>query len=197
MWQSYRFKGWRWLLRRIFFLFFHFNIFLPKTEHDWRCSFYGRGFWWAWRIQPWVKKNEHCTTKLCREINVRMTSLHNLLLLRHTDTHRSATTFSWIANDSLFQGWGVDTRCGQSYNRELKQPRRRRQQKPHKFAYLTLKNSIFARFARAFFIFRHFEHVLGHSMIWKDLFCSCVDDVSIWWQMFNFIPSAGSNLISG
>ena len=38
-------------------------------------------------------------------------------------------------------------------NRELKQPRRRRQQKPHKFAYLTTKNSIFARFARAFLIF--------------------------------------------
>ena len=35
--------------------------------------------------------------------------------------------------------------------RELKQPRRRRQQKPHKFAYLTMKNRIFARFARAFF----------------------------------------------
>ena len=43
---------------------------------------------------------------------------------------------------------------GHSYDsRELKQPRRRRQQKPHKFAYLTMKNSIFARFARAFFIF--------------------------------------------
>ena len=38
-------------------------------------------------------------------------------------------------------------------NRELKQPRRRRQQKPHKFAYLTMKNRMFARFARAFFIF--------------------------------------------
>ena len=37
--------------------------------------------------------------------------------------------------------------------RELKQPRRRRQQKPHKFAYLTMENSIFARFARAYFIF--------------------------------------------
>ena len=36
-------------------------------------------------------------------------------------------------------------------NRELKQPRRRRQQKLQKFAYLTMKNSIFARFARAFF----------------------------------------------
>ena len=31
---------------------------------------------------------------------------------------------------------------------------------PHKFAYLTMKNSIFARFARAFFIFWHFEDVL-------------------------------------
>ena len=37
--------------------------------------------------------------------------------------------------------------------RELKQPRRRQLHKPHKFAYLTVKNSIFARFARAFFIF--------------------------------------------
>jgi len=45
-------------------------------------------------------------------------------------------------------------------NRELKQPRRRQQQKAHKFAYLTMKNSIFARFARAFFIFWHFADVL-------------------------------------
>ena len=37
--------------------------------------------------------------------------------------------------------------------RELKQTRRRRQQKLHKFAYLTMENSIFARFARAYFIF--------------------------------------------
>ena len=36
---------------------------------------------------------------------------------------------------------------------ELKQPLRRRQQKPHKFAYLTMKNRIFARFARAFLTF--------------------------------------------
>ena len=71
--------------------------------------------------------------------------------------------------------------------RELKQPRRRRQQKPHKFAYLTMKNSIFARFARAFFIFWHSVDVLVLSTTWNDLFCSCVDDVSIWWQMFNFV----------
>ena len=41
-------------------------------------------------------------------------------------------------------------------NRELKTPRRRRQQERHKFTYLTMKNNSFARFARAFFIFRHF-----------------------------------------
>ena len=58
-----------------------------------------------------------------------------------------------------------------SFNRELKQPRRRRQQKPHKFAYL----------------FWHFEDVLVLSTTWNDLFCSCVDDTSIWWQMFNFV----------
>ena len=71
--------------------------------------------------------------------------------------------------------------------RELKQPRRRRQPKPHKFAYLTMKNNSFARFARAFFIFWHFEDVLVLSTTWNDLFCSCVDDVSIWWQMLDFV----------
>jgi len=72
--------------------------------------------------------------------------------------------------------------------RELKQPRRRRQQNPHKFAYnLTMKNSIFARFARAYFIFWHFEDVLVLSTTWNDLFWSCVDDVSICWHMFNFV----------
>ena len=77
--------------------------------------------------------------------------------------------------------------CG--HNRELKQPRRWQQHKPHKFAYLTTKNSIFARFARAFFIFWHFADVRVLSTTWNDLFCSCVDDLSIWWQMFNFVFS--------
>ena len=72
-------------------------------------------------------------------------------------------------------------------NRELKQLRRRRQQERHKFAYLTMKNSIFARFARAFFIFWHFEDVLVLSTTWNDLFCSCVDDVSISCQMLIFV----------
>ena len=72
-------------------------------------------------------------------------------------------------------------------NRELKQPRQRRQQEGHKFAYLTIKNNSFARFARAFFIFSHFADVLVRSTTWNDLFCSCVDDLSIWWQKFNFV----------
>ena len=47
----------------------------------------------------------------------------------------------------------------------LKHPRRQRQQKPYKFAYLTLKNSIFAR---AFFIFfdilKMFSFFVRHEM---------------------------------
>ena len=38
-----------------------------------------------------------------------------------------------------------------------------------------------------FFIFWHFTGVLLLSTTWNDLFCSCLDDVSIWWQMFNFV----------
>ena len=68
-----------------------------------------------------------------------------------------------------------------------REPRRLRQQKLYKFAYLTMKNSIFARIERACFIFWHFEDVLVLSTTWNDLFCSCVDDVSIWWQLFNFV----------
>ena len=69
----------------------------------------------------------------------------------------------------------------------IKQPRRWQQQKPHKFTYLTMKNSISARFARAVFIVWHFEDVLVLSTTWNDLFCSCVDDVSKWCQMFSFV----------
>ena len=50
-----------------------------------------------------------------------------------------------------------------------------------------MKNSIFARFARAFFIFWRFEDVLVLSTTWNDLFCCWVGDLSIWWQMFNFV----------
>ena len=58
---------------------------------------------------------------------------------------------------------------------------------PHKFAYFTMKNSIFARFARAYSFFWHFEDALVLSTTWNDLFCSCVDDVSIWSQMLIFV----------
>ena len=38
-----------------------------------------------------------------------------------------------------------------------------------------------------FSFFWHFVDVLVLSTTWNDLFCRCVDDVSIWWQMFNFV----------
>ena len=47
-----------------------------------------------------------------------------------------------------------------SSNREFKQPRRRRQQERHKFAYLTMKNNSFGRFAQTVVIFVHFADVL-------------------------------------
>ena len=50
-----------------------------------------------------------------------------------------------------------------------------------------MNNSSFARFARAFFIFGHFAVVLVLCTTWKDLFCGCMDNVSMWWQMFNFV----------
>ena len=48
---------------------------------------------------------------------------------------------------------------GEDDIRELRQPQRRRQQECHKFVHLTMKNDTFARFARAFFIFREFADV--------------------------------------
>ena len=93
----------------------------------------------------------------------------------------------WVNEYYVWPCFCLKELCHGNFNRELKQSRRRRQQKPHKFAYLTMENSIFARFARAYFIFWHFEDVLVLSTTWNDLFCSCVDDVSIWWQMFNFV----------
>ena len=58
--------------------------------------------------------------------------------------------------DMSHTGWKRRTLLddtSQSSIRELKQPRRRRQQKPHKCAYLIMKNRIFASFARHFSAF--------------------------------------------
>ena len=46
---------------------------------------------------------------------------------------------------------------------QLEQPRRQ-QEGDHKFAYLTMKNNTFARFARALVIFGHLADVLVLSM---------------------------------
>ena len=65
-------------------------------------------------------------------------------------------------------------------NRELKQPRRRRQQKPDIFAYLTMKNSILHALhvhISSFDILKTFSFFLRREK--NDLFCRCVDDVSI------------------
>ena len=50
-----------------------------------------------------------------------------------------------------------------------------------------MKSNSFARLARAFFIFGQFADVLVLSTTWNHLFCSCVDDVSIWWPIFNLV----------
>ena len=83
--------------------------------------------------------------------------------------------------------------------RELKQPRGRRQQKKKqpKFAYFTMKNIIFARFARAFFIFLHFEDVLvlsttrNFAAVWTT--CAYDDNCSI---LSSNVSSAGSKFNS-
>jgi len=57
-----------------------------------------------------------------------------------------------------------------------------------------MKSNSFACFACALFIFGHFADVLVLSTTWNDLFCSCVDDVSIW-QMFNFFFFSSDTLV--
>ena len=87
-----------------------------------------------------------------------------------------------------------------SLMRSFKQPRRRRQQERHKFAYLTMKNNSFARFARAFFIFLYFADVLVFSTMSNDLFAvvwttwACDDRCSV---LYSYLWRAGSNLIPG
>ena len=53
--------------------------------------------------------------------------------------------------------------------------------------YLTMNNNSFVYLAAAFFSVGHFIDILVLSMIWNDLFCVCVDHISIWWQTFNFV----------
>ena len=60
-------------------------------------------------------------------------------------------------------------------SRQLTQPRRRRQQE---------QKTIVLHALHVQFSFLTFRSL---SATWNDLFCSCVDDVTIWWQMFNFV----------
>ena len=86
----------------------------------------------------------------------------------------------------------VNTSCTAVFDRKLKHPgRRQRQKEYYKFAYLTVKNGTFARFACPLFIFVHFAAVLVLSTTWNDLFRRCVNDVINWRQIFTFLfPSA-------
>ena len=83
--------------------------------------------------------------------------------MERNDLTRDAT-FMYVSQSSVQQKHvQLALRAEKRAIRELKQPRRRRQQERHKFAYLTMKNSSFARFARAFCIFGHLADVLDLS----------------------------------
>ena len=45
----------------------------------------------------------------------------------------------------------------------------------------------FCTLCTCIFYFWQIENILVLSTTWNDLFCSCVDDMRIWWQMFNFV----------
>ena len=47
--------------------------------------------------------------------------------------------------------------------------------------------TVFLHALHVHFVFWHFKDVLVLSKTWNDLFCCCVDDVCIRWQMFNFV----------
>ena len=77
----------------------------------------------------------------------------------------------------------LEAEDGATEIRKFEQPRERWHKERHKFAYLTMKNNSFARFAQAIFISVHFADVIVLLTKWNDLFCSCGDEVSIRGQM--------------
>ena len=105
--------------------------------------------------------------------NMAMISLHTLLWQNSKNCSYDNFKSNLVPRCG---GWNIEIvlHAATAFVRELKQ---QRQQKHHKFAYLTMKNSIFARFARAFFIFWYFDDK-----------CSALS--AYHW-------SAGSNLIPG
>ena len=91
----------------------------------------------------------------------------------------STIIFPHLSNQIIFF-WRCRCRCRcrRRCLNSLMLGRWRRRQECYKFAYLTMKNSSFAHFARARFKFVHFAAVLILSTTWNELFCDCVDDVS-------------------
>ena len=147
-----------------------------------RCCFSDDGmefYWSACRT---------CSTLICPRLNRLRFFIQGVVVdvidaktSRLIQTGRGATHFAW---QSCLLIMYQATKRG---SRELKQPRRRRQQESQKFAYLTVKNNNFTRFARAFFSFAraffsfaHLVDVLVLFTTWNDLFCGRVDDVTIW-----------------
>jgi len=94
--------------------------------------------------------------------------------------------FSVNFNSLLYKASRMHVAVRLFSNRDLMQPRRRRQRERNLHVWRR-KNNSFARFARAFFTFFTFRRRSRSFKTWNDQFCSCVDDVSIWWQMFNFV----------
>ena len=165
------------LLINLYFGIFNYLVWFQSSKSDTEFL----------RLYLWFRRSEN------PEEGISMSS-------RWTETFISRWPFwSDVCQLRLGSSWSrsSDILCRVPVNiRELKQPQRRQQQKPHKFASLAMKNSIFARFVRAFFIFWHFENVLVLSKAWNEQFCNYVDDVSTWWQMFNFVlcPRRGFQL---
>ena len=93
--------------------------------------------------------------------------------------------------------------CGSrnfAFNRELKQPRQRRQQKPHKFAYLTMKTKVLHALHVHFsfldisqtFSFFPWREMTAFAVVWSTW---AYDDKC---SIFSFyVRSAGSNWIPG
>ena len=125
---------------------------------------------------------------------VSLNSILNCVLTPPTLSPTSAYN-NYIIWNIHMHAWGSP-----GFIRELKKPWRWRQQKPHKFAYLTMKNSILAYIARAFLIFWHFEDV--SFFLQCEMTCFAV----VWttWAydhkcsiLSAYVPSPGSNLIPG
>ena len=139
----------------------HKNNHISKAESSWRQVFsrakpdscFSRVF----RLQrPSRTMGDPADTSL--RLNVQSCFFFPVFMIFLWDTHLFASIahpdFTTTPQRALMNDTLSSTRVVTAWLiRELTQPRRRRQQELHKFAYLIMNNNRFARFARAFFIF--------------------------------------------